>query len=303
MCGCIGVAEEGTRRYVLLLRITLAERRGHEVIINIYIHTPLFIYSTCDVKKIIVFLAPKKQQRQPRPATNPIRTANPPSESGMALSLSPPAAAAACSSTSVFLRPTAVSLTMSLSRRRQRSGGSVVAMADLLGDLGARDPFPEEIESKFGEKVLGNVDTLHQILIPTLSALSLARLPLQPDAEPLSLDDARRLLLKVVGWRLVLSGPGGEEEQWPERLQCVWKVRDEACGLELIARINAALDGAGHAPAALVLEAPDSQAQVRAELSTPSAAGDSLTVNDYIVAARIDKVKTLDLIPKKRVWA
>lgn len=60
MCGCIGVAEEGTRRYVLLLRITLAERRGHEVIINIYTyrHTPLFIYSTCDVKKIVVFLAP-----------------------------------------------------------------------------------------------------------------------------------------------------------------------------------------------------------------------------------------------------
>jgi hypothetical protein len=172
-------------------------------------------------------------------------------------------------------------------------------MADLLGDLGARDPFPEEIESQFGEKVLGNVDTLHQILIPTLSALSLASLPLQPDAEPLSLDDARKLLFKVVGWRLVLSDGDGDEQR-PARLQCVWKVRDELCGQELIARINAALDGAGHAPAALVFEAPN---QVTAELSTPSAAGDSLTVNDYIVAARIDKVKTLDLIPKKRAWA
>jgi len=173
----------------------------------------------------------------------------------------------------------------------------VVAMADLLGDLGARDPFPEEIESQFGEKVLGNVDTLHQILIPTLSALSLASLPLQLDAEPLSLDDARKLLFKVVGWRLVLSDG---DQQRPARLQCVWKVRDEHCAQELIARINAALDGADHAPAALVFEAPN---QVTAELSTPSAAGDSLTVNDYIVAARIDKVKTLDLIPKKRAWA
>ncbi|PVH33400.1 hypothetical protein PAHAL_9G642900 [Panicum hallii] len=214
----------------------------------------------------------------------------------LSLSLAPPVAAAAGSSSSCpsFLRPAAVAMRRG---RSSRARGSVVAMADLLGDFGARDPFPEEIESKFGEKVLGNVDTLHQILIPTLSALSLARLPLQPDAEALSLDDARRLLLKVVGWRLVLS----DDEQRPARLQCVWKVRDESCGQELIARINAALDGAGHAPAALVWEAPSSQ--VRAELSTPSGAGDSLTVNDYIVAARIDKVRTLDLIPKKRVWA
>jgi len=209
------------------------------------------------------------------------------------LSLASPAAAPAaatcrCSSAS-FLRP----------HRSRRPRGCVVAMADLLGDLGARDPFPEEIESQFGEKVLGNVDTLHQILIPTLSALSLASLPLQPNAEPLSLDDARRLLFKVVGWRLVLSDGEGDEQR-PVRLQCVWKVRDEHCGEELIARINAALDGADHAPAALVFEAPN---QVTAELSTLSAAGDSLTVNDYIVAARIDKVKTLDLIPKKRAWA
>lgn len=209
------------------------------------------------------------------------------------LSLASPAAAPApasatcrCSSAS-FLRP----------HRSRRPRGCVVAMADLLGDLGARDPFPEEIESQFGEKVLGNVDTLHQILIPTLSALSLASLPLQLDAEPLSLDDARKLLFKVVGWRLVLSDG---DQQRPARLQCVWKVRDEHCAQELIARINAALDGADHAPAALVFEAPN---QVTAELSTPSAAGDSLTVNDYIVAARIDKVKTLDLIPKKRAWA
>lgn len=207
------------------------------------------------------------------------------------LSLASPAAAPAsatcrCSSAS-FLR----------SHRSRRPRGCVVAMADLLGDLGARDPFPEEIESQFGEKVLGNVDTLHQILIPTLSALSLASLPLQLDAEPLSLDDARKLLFKVVGWRLVLSDG---DEQRPARLQCVWKVRDEHCAQELIARINAALDGADHSPAALVFEALN---QVTAELSTPSAAGDSLTVNDYIVAARIDKVKTLDLIPKKRAWA
>ncbi|CAO2161218.1 unnamed protein product [Urochloa humidicola] len=220
----------------------------------------------------------------------------------LSLSVAPPVAAAAAATTAttssrpIFLRsPAACPLRLG---RRSSGARGVVAMADMLGDFGARDPFPAEIESKFGEKVLGNVDTLHQILIPTLSALSLARLPLQPGAEALSLDDARGLLLKVVGWRLVLSGD--DEQQRAARLQCLWKVRDEACGRELIDRINTALDGAAHAPAVLEFEAPN---QVRAELSTPSADGDCLTINDFIVAARIDKVKTLDLIPKKRVWA
>ncbi|KAL6841946.1 hypothetical protein ACP4OV_028458 [Aristida adscensionis] len=217
----------------------------------------------------------------------------------LALFLAPPPAAAAAVG---FLRavPAAAGVSggvgESLRRRRGRARG-VVAMADILGDFGARDPFPEEIASNFGEKTLGDVDTLHRILIPSLSALSLARAPLQPaPAPPLALGDARMLLHKVVGWRLLLDGSGGEER--PARLQCVWKVRDEACGRELVARISAALAGVDHAPAVLAFEAPD---QVRAELSTPSAGG--LTVNDYIVAARIDQVKTLDLIPKKRVWA
>uniref|UniRef100_A0A0E0K7G6 4a-hydroxytetrahydrobiopterin dehydratase n=1 Tax=Oryza punctata TaxID=4537 RepID=A0A0E0K7G6_ORYPU len=205
----------------------------------------------------------------------------------MALSLAP-AAAAAC-----FGRvplPPPHQLAVGVSRRQQKS--VVVAMADLLGDFGARDPFPEEIESNFGERVLGNVDTLHNILIPTLSVLSIARLPLDPNPAPVDAADARRLLHKVVGWRLL---DDADQAGKGMRLQCVWKVRDEACGHELVARINAAVDGA---PATVVFEAPN---QVTAELQTPSVGG--LTVNDFIVAARIDKVKTLDLIPKKRVWA
>ncbi|KAL6657008.1 hypothetical protein ACP70R_004788 [Stipagrostis hirtigluma subsp. patula] len=216
----------------------------------------------------------------------------------LALSLAPPAAAATSGGGggTGFLRPVPAAASCSVgSRRRGRTTRGVVAMADILGDFGARDPFPEEIASNFGEKTLGDVDTLHRILIPNLSALSLARVPLQPGPAPLlALDDAKRLLHKVVGWRLVLD----ESEETPARLQCEWKVRDEACGRELIARINAALDGADHRPVVLAFEAPN---QVRAELATPSAGG--LTVNDYIVAARIDQVKTLDLIPKKRFWA
>uniref|UniRef100_A0A453JBK4 4a-hydroxytetrahydrobiopterin dehydratase n=1 Tax=Aegilops tauschii subsp. strangulata TaxID=200361 RepID=A0A453JBK4_AEGTS len=145
-----------------------------------------------------------------------------------------------------------------------RSTRKVVAMADILGDFGARDPFPEEIASNFGEKTLGNVDTLHRILIPTLSVLSLSRVPLDADPAPLSEEDARRLLFKVVGWRLLFPSKGDSDVL---KLECVWKVRDQACGDELVARINKALDGAGHAPAALRFEAPN---QVRAQLYTPS---------------------------------
>ena len=176
-----------------------------------------------------------------------------------------------------------------------RSVRKVVAMADILGDFGARDPFPEEIASNFGEKTLGNVDTLHRILIPTLSVLSLSRVPLDADPAPLSEEDARRLLFKVVGWRLLFPSKGDSDVL---KLECVWKVRDQACGDELIARINKTLDGAGHAPAALQFEAPN---QVRAQLYTPSVGG--LSANDFIIAARIDQIKTKDLLPKKRVWA
>ncbi|KAF7040418.1 hypothetical protein CFC21_050324 [Triticum aestivum] len=176
-----------------------------------------------------------------------------------------------------------------------RSTRKVVAMADILGDFGARDPFPEEIASNFGEKTLGNVDTLHRILIPTLSVLSLSRVPLDADPAPLSEEDARRLLFKVVGWRLLFPSKGDSDVL---KLECVWKVRDQACGDELVARINKALDGAGHAPAALRFEAPN---QVRAQLYTPSVGG--LSANDFIIAARIDQIKTKDLLPKKRVWA
>lgn len=176
-----------------------------------------------------------------------------------------------------------------------RSARKVVAMADILGDFGARDPFPEEVASNFGEKTLGNVDTLHRILIPTLSVLSLSRVPLDADPAPLSEEDARKLLFKVVGWRLLFPSKGDSDVL---KLECVWKVRDQACGDELIARIGRALDGAGHAPAALQFEAPN---QVRAQLYTPSVGG--LSANDFIIAARIDQIKTKDLLPKKRVWA
>ena len=72
---------------------------------------------------------------------------------------------------------------------------------DKLGDFGARDPFPAEVASGFADKVLGNVDTEHKILIPNISALSLSQqqcTPLSPFQSPMSTTDAQKLLKKVL---------------------------------------------------------------------------------------------------------
>ncbi|KFK40584.1 hypothetical protein AALP_AA2G014900 [Arabis alpina] len=51
---------------------------------------------------------------------------------------------------------------------------------DFLGDFGARDPYPEEMASQFGDKVLGCQNTEHKILIPNASVRSLAELQCSP---------------------------------------------------------------------------------------------------------------------------
>ncbi|XP_051142852.1 probable pterin-4-alpha-carbinolamine dehydratase, chloroplastic [Andrographis paniculata] len=165
---------------------------------------------------------------------------------------------------------------------------------DLLGDFGARDPFPAELESNFAEKVQGNVDTEHKILIPTSSALSLAQrdcVPVSEIQQPLSEDEAKKLLLKVVGWRLV-------DEEGCLKLKGLWKVRDVKCGEELINRINKCVESTGHLP---TVRLEDESNQVTAELWTSAIGG--LSINDFIVAAKIDTIKVSDLQPRLRVWA
>ncbi|KAF5731022.1 hypothetical protein HS088_TW19G00625 [Tripterygium wilfordii] len=180
-----------------------------------------------------------------------------------------------------------------LNRRRMGPITTRALGADKIGDFGARDPFPAEVESGFADKVLGNFGTEHKILIPQVSALSLAQQdctsisPLQP---PISVDDAQRLLKKILGWRLL-------DEEGGLKLQCLWKLRDFQCGVELINRIYKVTEAAGHFPN-LHLEQPN---HVRAELWTASIGG--LSMNDFIVAAKIDEIKTSDLAPRKRIWA
>ena len=94
------------------------------------------------------------------------------------------------------------------SRTRGRCRQVSAVGGDLLGDLGARDPFPAELESNFGEKVVGYGDTEHKILIPNLSAISLAQRSCEPislSQSPISTEDAEKLLKKVFRLFLLLD--------------------------------------------------------------------------------------------------
>ncbi|KAJ7530924.1 hypothetical protein O6H91_14G025000 [Diphasiastrum complanatum] len=108
---------------------------------------------------------------------------------------------------------------------------------------GARDPFPAEIESNFADKVVGNASTEHVILIPPLSTGLAERScqALPPEALALPESEARSLLRKIVGWRIVnIDGA--------LRLQCNWKLKNFAAGLELFHRIAVVAEAEGHHP-------------------------------------------------------
>ncbi|KAL0749751.1 hypothetical protein Bca101_031754 [Brassica carinata] len=123
----------------------------------------------------------------------------------------------------------------------------------------ARDPYPEEIASLFGDKVLGNQSTEHKILIPNAS---LQCSPVSPSQTLLSADDARKLLHKILGWSIVEDEAGGL------KIRCMCKVRDFGYGVELINRIHKVAEASVHFPS-LHLE---SHTQVRADyLSRPLA--------------------------------
>ncbi|XP_076948432.1 putative pterin-4-alpha-carbinolamine dehydratase, chloroplastic [Bidens hawaiensis] len=162
---------------------------------------------------------------------------------------------------------------------------------DLLGDFGARDPFPAEIETNFSDNV-ATFDTEHKILIPNIAALSLAQhqcSPVSPSQPPISENDAKSLLRKVIGWKLV-------NENGILKLQCLWKLKDAECAAELINRISKAVESTGHP-----LNIQQDQSYVTAELWTATIGG--LSLNDFIVASKIDEINIKDLVPRKRAWA
>ncbi|CAK9869120.1 unnamed protein product [Sphagnum jensenii] len=183
----------------------------------------------------------------------------------------------------------------SSSSSRPRSPSLLVVRAsDMLGDFGGRDPTTAELESNFGDKVVGFAGTDHNILIPSASQFGLAEKsckPLAPGTPALSEDEAKALLRKVVGWRISRTDAG-------LKLQGDWNLKDFKAGLELFDRIAVVAEAENHHPD-LHLE---SYKKGRVEIWTHSIGG--LSENDFILAAKIDQIDTRDLVSRKnKFWA
>jgi len=115
-------------------------------------------------------------------------------------------------------------------------------------DFGARDPFAAEIESNFGEKVLGNYNTDHIIKPPEAMGkiLGLAAREMPPVAELAVLDDStrERLRQQVPGWRVVNAGAA-------QAIQQEWAAKDGDSARRLAEAIGGLGAAAGHAVAAV----------------------------------------------------
>jgi len=209
------------------------------------------------------------------------------------------------------IQPTGViSATLRATRAfsKKHRGSSVVARGmdpgterSLFGeDFGARDPYAGEIESNFGEKVLGNYDTEHIIKPPDaikeIAGLTSKKcLPSSSDAVQLLEESEINIMRQMcAGWRVAAT------EEGTQCIVCEWKVKNHASGDEMVARINAIADAEDHHPK---IDFDEGMLSVKATLWTHSRGG--LTMNDFIVAAKVNELDLSDLEPAKRqkFWA
>ena len=194
------------------------------------------------------------------------------------------------------------------SRSRAVSRGSLLCVAGidpkteraLMGEnFGARDPTAGELASNFSDKVLGNFDTEH-IIKPPEAIGEIAGIknkkcvPCEGGNVP-KLDDAEinRLRLQCAGWRVTKTAAG------VECIACDWKTKNFTAALELMKRIGEIAEAEGHHPDLHLTNFNN----VMAELSTHAVGG--LTLNDFIVAAKVNELDFSDLMPKRKpkFWA
>lgn len=167
-------------------------------------------------------------------------------------------------------------------------------------DFGARDPTAGELESNFTEKVLGNFDTEHIIKPPDAikeftGLTSKSCLPSQ--SEQVQLLDEREvniLRAQCPGWRLQKNDEG------IQYIVSEWKVKNHQAADDMMKMILEVADAENHHPK---MEFDDVLLSVKAELYTHVKAG--LTLNDFILAAKINDLDFTHLEPKKKpkFWA
>ncbi|MDB5385002.1 MAG: putative pterin-4-alpha-carbinolamine dehydratase [Planctomycetaceae bacterium] len=99
--------------------------------------------------------------------------------------------------------------------------------------------------------------------------------PCEGGIPALSNAETRKLLESVPEWKLAADG---------KRIRREWRVKDFACGLKFFQKVGEVAEHEGHHPD---LHLADYR-NVAIELSTHAVGG--LTENDFILAAKIDKL-------------
>ncbi|KAG2494002.1 hypothetical protein HYH03_007929 [Edaphochlamys debaryana] len=170
----------------------------------------------------------------------------------------------------------------------------------LFGDnFGARDPFAGELETGFGEKVLGNYNTEHIIKPPDgiRKVLGLSSRCCQDNAGNLKALVGEELELmrnQVPGWRL------GTTKDGKPCIAQSWKLKDEAAAETMLGWLRSLATQEDHADA---LSADRVGTEVVAQLSSPAHGG--VTENDFICASKMNDLDVAPLLAKRkpRYWA
>lgn len=126
--------------------------------------------------------------------------------------------------------------------------------------------------------------------------------PCTPERAALRLSGSECVKLRnqVPGWRLQDDPESKEKDVLLVR---AWTVKDAAAGEELAGRATALAEKEGHALARTSVASVSGLETVEVTLQTAALKG--LTENDFIVAAKLNEMKTADLEPPKkaRFWA
>lgn len=193
-------------------------------------------------------------------------------------------------------------------------------------DRPRRDPFAAEIESNFGEKVLGNFNTEHIIKPPEkmkglLGLLSRTCAEDPEYAGPISEPDINRIKLQVPGWRVEKDGESsfklvqdfkarrGRGQKAASGRQCMttslpWstcQAKDAAAMKQMVERF----EGAAAKENGYKWESASPVDDQTLRLVLRAGEAKTITFNDFILAAKLNQVPVTDLAPakKKRFWA
>ena len=164
-------------------------------------------------------------------------------------------------------------------------------VAGLGGDFGARDATPQELESNFSAKSIGEADTEHMNKIPEgmeeFTALhTRSCVAVTPESAPCDTKQALVYQKQVMDWKIrVVDGR--------EVLRREFRTENPANAEEVVTRFTSVAEAEGQTLDAFV-EGPG----VRVELRSKALAG--LHANDFVLAAKLDRVDVADVVVKKK---